>query len=396
MIVGNFLLLRKDFLMSHSPIAPFRLERWFAEFEFVPGMRNLAASGPFPVTTRELLELEGAETTESYLNLELDYIENPGSESLRQAVASLYTTLAADNVRIMSGASEALFLLIWSMVEPGQNIIIEDPCYDNVPGVAQSLGIEVRRLPLSQENGWKPDLDHLARLIDEKTRVIYLVHPHNPTGSLLNKEEVLAIAAMAERVGALLVNDEVFRLISLDGEPMPSVADFVEYAVSIGDMTKPWGLGGLRVGWIASRQHELLQRMSAARDYSTMCCSAPGAFLAELTLRHSAEILAPRFAAARTNRDKLAEVIASSQGTLSWQRPEAGYTAFVKLPPHVSSTAFCRQLAQERQFLLLPGEVFGGAYEQFVRIGYGCSTQRFTEGLTALFDELQPLSTVRA
>ena len=113
--------------MSHSHIAPFRLERWFAEFEFVPGMRNLAASGPFPVTTRELLELEGAETTESYLNLDLDYIENPGSESLRQAVASLYTTLAANDVRIMSGASEALFLLIWSTAEPGQNIVIEDP-----------------------------------------------------------------------------------------------------------------------------------------------------------------------------------------------------------------------------------------------------------------------------
>jgi len=185
-------------------------------------------------------------------------------------------------------------------------------------------------------------------------------------------------------------------MISLDGEPIPSVADVVEHAVSIGDMTKPWGLGGLRVGWIASRQHELLKRLSNARDYSTMCCSAPGAFLAELTLHHSAEILAPRFAAARTNRDKLAEVIASSQGTLSWQRPEAGYTAFVQLPSHVSSTAFCRHLAQERQFLLLPGEVFGGAYEQFVRIGYGCSIQRFTEGLTALFDELQSLSTVRA
>jgi aspartate/methionine/tyrosine aminotransferase len=379
--------------MPPGHLVPFRLERWFAEFEFVPGMRNLAASGPFPVTTQELLELEGPQTTGQYLNLDLDYIENPGSESLRQSVASLYTTLKTDDVHMMSGASEALFLLIWSMVEPGQNIVIEEPCYDNVPGVAQSLGIEVRRLPLSQEDGWKPDLERLAQLIDDKTRIVYLVHPHNPTGSLLNKEEMLAIAAMTERVGAILVNDEVFRLISLDGEPMPSVVDLVEHAAAIGDMTKPWGLGGLRVGWIASRQHELLQRLSAARDYSTMCCSAPGAFLAELTLRHSKEILAPRFAAARTNLDKLTEMINNSQGSLSWQRPEAGYTTFVQLPAKVSSTAFCRHLAQEKQILLLPGEVFGSAYDQFIRIGFGCSTRRFAEGLAALSDELQALST---
>jgi len=236
--------------MPPGHLAPFRLERWFAEFEFVPSMRNLAASGPFPVTTQELLELEGPQTTERYLDLDLDYIENSGSENLRQSVASLYTTMKTADVRIMSGASEALFLLIWSMVEPGQNIVIEEPCYDNVPGVAQSLGIEVRRLPLRQEDGWKPHLERLAQLIDEKTRIVYLVHPHNPTGSFLGKEEMLAIAAMTERVGATLVNDEVFRLIALDGEPMPSVVDLVEHAVAIGDMTKPWGLGGLRVGWI--------------------------------------------------------------------------------------------------------------------------------------------------
>jgi aspartate/methionine/tyrosine aminotransferase len=381
--------------MPPGHLAPFRLERWFAEFEFVPGMRNLAASGPFPVTTQELLELEGPQTTERYLDLDLDYIENPGSESLRHSVASLYTTIKAADVRIMSGASEALFLLIWSMVEPGQNIVIEEPCYDNVPGVAQSLGIEVRRLPLRQEDGWKPHLERLAQLIDEKTRIVYLVRPHNPTGSLLGKEEMLAIAAMTARVGAILVNDEVFRLIALDGEPMPSVVDLVEHAVAIGDMTKPWGLGGLRVGWIASRQHQLLDKLSAARDYSTMCCSAPGAFLAELTLRHSKKILAPRFVAARTNLDKLAEMINNSQRSLSWRRPEAGYTTFVQLPARVSSTAFCRRLALEKQVLLLPGEVFGSAYEQFIRIGFGCTTQIFAEGLAALSDELQELSTTR-
>jgi aspartate/methionine/tyrosine aminotransferase len=379
----------KGLLMELRQLPPFSLERWFVEFEFVEGMRNLAASGPFAVTTRELLDLEGAETTVRYLDLGLDYIENPGSESLRKAVAGLYTTLDSGDIRIMSGASEALFLLIWMMATPGMNIVIEEPCYGNVPGIAQSLGIEVRRLPLRQEDGWKPDLEQLARLIDDKTRLVYLVHPHNPSGSVLRREEMQEIAMITGRAGAILVNDEVFRLIDLDDEPLPSVVDVVEDAVSIGDMTKPWGLGGLRVGWVASRRRDLLDLLSAARDYSTMCCSAPGSFLAELALRHSAQVIAPRLAAARANRELLAEAVTSSRGSLSWSRPAAGYTAFVQLPAHHSTTAFCRRLAQEQRLLLLPGEVYGSAYERFVRIGFGCDPGLFQEGLASMLEALK-------
>ena len=375
---NKFIIIsRKGDLMEQFQLPPFHLERWFTEFEFVPGMRNLAASGPFAVKTGELLELEGAETTARYLNLDLDYIENPGSESLRQGVAGLYSTLNASDVRITSGASEALLLVMWTLAAPGINIVIEEPCYGNVPGIAESLGIEVRRLPLSQEDDWKPNLEQLSRIIDEKTSLVYLVHPHNPSGSVLRREEMEAIASITERAGAILVNDEVFRLITLDDEPLPSVVDVVENAVSIGDMTKPWGLGGLRVGWIASRRHDLLDLLSAARDYSTMCSSAPGSFLAELALRHSTQIIAPRLAAARDNCNRLTEAITRSNGTLSWKRPEAGYTAFVQMPAHISTTDFCRQLAQDQRILLLPGEVYGSAYERFVRIGFGCDPGLF-------------------
>ena len=369
--------------MEQLRIPPFQLERWFAEFEFVQGMRNLAASGPFAVKTSELLALEGEAAREHYMNLELDYIENPGRESLRGTVAGLYATLNASEVRMMTGASEALLLLLWTVAEPGSNIVIEEPCYGNVPGVAESLGIEVRKLALRQENGWKPDCERLSGLVDEKTRLVYLVHPHNPSGSVLKREEMVAIAAITERVGAILVNDEVFRLIALEGEPAASIVDVVENAVSIGDMTKPWGLGGLRVGWIASRRHGLLESLSSARDYSTMCCSAPGEFLAELALRHADKIIAPRLQAARDNLGRLTNAIAHSNGKLSWRRPDAGYTAFVHMPEHISTMEFCRRLAQERHVLLLPGEVYGSAYAGYVRIGYGCDTEVFKAGLRA-------------
>jgi len=266
--------------------------------------------------------------------------------------------------------------------------VLEEPCYGSVPGIAQSLGIEVRTLSLRQEDGWRPDLEQLDRLIDGKTRLVYLVHPHNPTGSVLSREDMQGIAEMTERAGAILVNDEVFRLITLDDEPLSSVVDVVENAVSIGDMTKPWGLGGLRVGWVASRRHELLDLLSSARDYSTMCSSAPGSFLAQLAFRHSTQILAPCLAAARANLDRLTEAITRSNGTLSWRRPEAGYTGFVQMPTQLSITAFCRRLAREKRLLLLPGEVYGSAYERFVRIGFGCDPEIFQEGLATLLEAL--------
>jgi aspartate/methionine/tyrosine aminotransferase len=373
--------------MSLHTLPEALLDRWFAEFEFLPGIRNLAASGPFAVTTQELLALEGAETTARYLALGLDYVENPGNERLRQAIADLYTTLEAGDIRITSGASEALLLLAWTMLQPGDNILVEDPGFGNIAGVAQSLGAEVRPFPLHMEQGWKADLEQISHLVDQKTRLISLTHAHHPTGSLLQVEEMRAIARIAERVGALLVSDEVFRLSALDGAVAPSVIDVVEHAVVIGDMTKPWGLGGLRVGWIASRNQALLQQVSAARDYSTVCGNAPGEFLAEVTLRHPAQVMAPRLAAARVNRQRLADAITGSQSGLHWVPPQAGYIAFVQLP--FPTEPLCRYLAAEKRLLLLPGYVYGKAYEQFLRIGFGCRTEQFEEGLTTLMQELQ-------
>ena len=376
--------------MSPHPLAPFRLERWFVEFEFAPGIRNLTASGPYDATTREVLALEDEDTTRRYLDLGLGYIENPGNESLRQTISSLYTTVNTGDIQITSGASEALFLLSWCAMEPGANIVVEEPCYENFPGVASALGFEVRRLPLRMEDSWRPDLDQLAGLIDEHTRLIYLVHPHNPTGSTLRAEEMQAIARMAQRAGALVVNDEVFRLIALDGEPSPSIIDVTADAISIGDMSKPWGLGGVRTGWIASRNHQLLQRLSEARDYSTMCSSAPGEFLAEVALRHASQLIAPRLTAARTNRERLAQVIAQAREHFhelpAWRRPAAGYTAFVQLP--FPAEAFCRHLALERHIFLLPGSVFGPTYDNFIRVGLGGDTHEFQEGMSILLDEL--------
>lgn len=366
----------------------FLLERWFAEFEFVPGMRVICGSGAEPPTTEELLALDGPEAMRRYLSLGLDYIEGPGGEALRAAIAAQYPGLGAEQVRVTTGASEAILLLHWALLQPGDNVVVADPCYQSHDEVAASLGAEVRRLALREADGWKPDPERLARLVDRRTRLVILNYPHNPSGVALSGAELAALIRVAEDAGARFISDEVFRSIALDGAPAPSAVELSERVVAIGDLSKPWGLGGLRVGWVASRDAALLRAVAEARDYTTMCCAAPSEFLAEIAVRHTATLLAPRLEHARANRALLADLVDRSGGVLRWRQPAAGYTAWLRLPDGVRAEPLCRDLARERRVLLLPGTVFGSRYERYVRIGFGGEAETLRTGLAAFREEL--------
>ena len=370
--------------MSVQYPAPFLIERWFAEFEFLPGMRNLAASGPYAPTTAEVLTLGGSAATDRYLALGLDYVENPGHQDLRAAIAALHTTLQADDLRITTGASEAILLLFWSLLEPGDNVVVETPCYESHEKLAGALGAEVRRLELRPEDGWKPDPGRLARLVDGRTRLVVLSHPHNPSGAALSGDELAALVRVAESGGATVLSDEVFRPIALDGPPMPSAVDLSERAVAVGDLSKPWGLAGVRIGWCATHRRDLLPRLSELRNYTTMCSSAPGEYLATLAVQHSDRLLAPRLENARANRAALAALVERSRGALRWLPPTEGYWTFLQLASGASTEPLCRRLAEERRILLLPGFVFGPAYDAYMRVGFGGTGDAFQHGLGAV------------
>jgi len=200
----------------------------------------------------------------------------------------------------------------------------------------------------------------------------------------LTQDELATLIAVTEQGGAMLVSDEVFRLITLDGSPPPSAADLSEKAIAIGDLSKPWGLAGLRVGWCTSRSPDILRRVSELRDYTTMCCSGPSEYLAELALLHSDTLLAPRLQNAKINLQALASMVERAKGTIRWQQPSGGYSAFLRLPEGVSAEPFCRSLALEEKVLLLPGTVFGPEFAAYVRLGYGGAPAIFDAGLQAV------------
>ncbi len=378
-------------------IAPFELERWYVQYEFNVKY-NISASCGRETTTAELLAMAGPEATEKYLSLGLDYTQNPGDPLLRAEIARQYANLAPDQIQVTTGASEAIFLLMNLLLEPGDAVIAEAPIYQSLFSVAEAVGANVKRWWLHEENGWQPDLDELSRLIDSRTRMVVVNSPHSPTGSVLGRGVQRALVELAEKHGFWLVSDEVYRgIVYNPADDLPPTVDLSNRAISIGDMTKPYGLGGLRVGWIAAHDRGVLSACSALRDYTTMCNSAPSEFLATAALQHKEELLARNLTIARENLATLGAFMEKHREILSWVKPRGGFTAFPGFNPPMdggtlgfgeaagkvrSSQEFCRRLVEANNVLLLPGSTFG--VEGHFRVGFGQTPKAFKTGLELL------------
>lgn len=365
-------------------IRPFELERWYVEHEFTV-KHNISASCAAPTSTGDLLGLAGPGAAERYLGLGLDYIENPGSFALRSQVARWFPGLGTDDIQITTGASEGIFLLLNSLLDPGDSIIVEEPIYQSLHEVARSIGVRIKPWVLREENGFIPDLDDLEALIEPSDKMVAVNHPHSPTGAVLNRPQLRRLGEITARHGLILVSDEVYSGIVYDpDDDLPPAAAVFPHAVSIGDITKAYGLGGLRIGWIAARNRDILTQCSSMRDYTTMCSAAPSEFLAAIALEHRSAILAEKIQIARRNMDVFKQFVTSNADLLSWVPPRGGFTAFPAYRLNVSSRDFCSQLISRNNVLLLPGETFGR--DGHFRIGFGKPNREFVSGLS-LFAE---------
>ncbi|MEG6616227.1 aminotransferase class I/II-fold pyridoxal phosphate-dependent enzyme [Peptococcaceae bacterium 1198_IL3148] len=362
-------------------IKPFLLERWFAKYEFVV-KHNLCASCASATTTADLLTMAGQAKAEEYLNLNLDYTPNPGHPQLREEIGKLYQNIGAQNIQVTTGASEAIFLLMNILLEPGDNVVVVDPIYQSLFEIALSIGVEVRRWPLSDEE-FATDLKSLTPLMDEHTKMVVVNYPHSPTGAMITKAEQQQLIKIIEQHGCYLVSDEVYAGIVYHQEDiLPRAADLSPLAISIGDFAKPWGMGGLRIGWLACQQLDLLTECAAMRDYTTMCNAAPAEFLATIALQHSDEILPLKISEARKNLTTWEQFCQQHPGVFTWIPPRGGFSAFPKVELRVNIDDFCRRLVEEYSVLLMPGSVFG--YDNHIRIGFGQREQEFKAGLELL------------
>jgi aspartate/methionine/tyrosine aminotransferase len=311
------------------------------------------------------------ETERLWADLRLGYTESSGHPLLRAEIARTYQTVDPDQVLVCSGAQEAIFVVLGAMLGPGDHAVVVWPSYQSLHEVARAAGAEVTLLPLEHEQGWALDLDRLRAALRPATRAVVVNFPHSPTGALPPRSTLLALVELAEERGAWLVSDEVYRLLELDpAERWPAAVDRSRRALSIGVMTKAFGLGGLRIGWVACHDRELLGRFAARKDYTTICNSAPSEILALIGLRAADRLLARSMGIVRSNLRQLDGFFAEQSGWIDWVRPRASTVGFPRLRGDLDADAFTAALSKAERVLLLPGSVFGHPGNH-VRLGFG-------------------------
>jgi aspartate/methionine/tyrosine aminotransferase len=367
---------------------PSALERFYVQWEFAV-TTNISASCGAETTTADLLAMANKAEREKYLSLGLGYRENKGDVRLRELIAAEYDNLSADDIQLCCGGSEAIFLLMHTELNPGDRIIAETPLYQTLFQVAEDHDVEVQWLGLLESEGYVPDPERLDDLLKRKpARMVVINHPHSPTGSILTDGSLAEIVEICDRHGTLLVSDEVYWGAFYDErDVVPHAADLAENVVTIGDMTKPYGLGGLRIGWLAGRRRDILEAASALKDYTTMCAAGPSEHLAILALENKEKILERNIAIAAENIALFDTIVNESGGKLSWVRPRGGYTGFVSLNlPGMTVRELTMGLIKEKDVLILPGDVFGD--DGKFRIGVGTKRDEFVRGVEALADYL--------
>jgi len=349
-------------------LQPFRLERYLAEHEFT-APHLLCASDCESVPLRDLLAMEpGAE--ERFLDLRLGYTEPLGDPGLREAIATLYTDVHPDQVLVHAGAEEAIFNLMNVVLQTGDHVVVHTPCYQSLGEVARGIGARVDNWQGQPEDGWRLDLGRLESMLTPETRLVVINAPHNPTGFLPDPSFWAALSDLSEQHGFLLFSDEVYRGLEHDpAHRLPSMADVNPRAAALGVMSKTYGLAGLRIGWIITRDETLYRSLAAFKDYTTICCSGPSEFLAELALRHRGPIVERILGIIRRNLEQLDAFFERHRDRFHWIRPRAGSIAFPDLRLG-QVDEFCDELREVAGVLLLPGSVFGLGYNAF-RIGFG-------------------------
>jgi aspartate/methionine/tyrosine aminotransferase len=371
---------------------PFLLDVWMDTYE--PGIEfNLASSTGPAWTAHELLNLGGEEFRHRYLNHKVEFSRPAGADSLRQAIAEMQG-VSVDHVQVVTGASEALLVLMWLAAELGANVIVPHPGLPNFSALPESLGLEVRCYRVRRENNFRIDVDEITRLADSKTKLILVNSPHNPTGAVFSDSDMEALHQFTSQHGIQLVCDEVFHPIyhgqethrressARESNPrQPSSAARLPNVAVINDLSKAFPLAGTRVGWIIERDPRRREQYLTARSYFTACNSTPGEILAEIAVRHHSTVLARTQQTASRNLQQLDRFMASHRNVLGWIRPQGGMTAFPWLQTGENTRPFC-QAAAQRGILLAPGDCFD--VPSHFRLGFAASAENFPLALARL------------
>lgn len=276
------------------------------------------------------------------------------------------------------GAIGANNLVLNTIVEPGDEVVVVTPTYQQLQSIPEALGATVKLLQLRPANHYLPDVQELKSLVTAKTKLIILNNPDNPSGALMMADELQPIIDAARSVNAYILCDEVYRHLTQSDTYSPSIIDLYEKGISTSSFSKVFSLAGLRLGWIATHDRDLMKQLLAHRDYATISCGVLDEMVGTLALQHREEILKRNRQIIRQNLTILEKWV-NSEPHIVWLKPQAGTTTLLYYDFPLASTEFCDRLMKEHQTLLVPGSCFD--IEGAVRIGYAFESDHLKAGL---------------
>jgi aspartate/methionine/tyrosine aminotransferase len=358
-------------------LKPFLLDLWLDKYEH--GIEfNLAASTGPSWTLNEILTLATDEERQLFLNQKVVYSRPAGADGLRAAIADMQQ-VDIDNVQVVTGASEALLILMWLAAEPGANVVLPQPGFTTFSALPESLRLETRYYAVRKDNGFAIDVEEIKKLTDRNTKLVLINSPHNPTGATMSDADLDALHEHTSSRGIQLVSDEVYHPI-YHGQPTKSAAR-LSHATVIHDFSKAFPLSGVRTGWMIEHDPERLKRYWNARAYFSITNNTSGEMLAEIAMRHRDTVLGKTQRTASDNLSQLDAFMSEHRETIGWIRPRGGMTAFPWLLSRENSRAFC-QAAAERGILLAPGDCFEAP--SHFRLGFGAISEKFSDALSRL------------
>ncbi len=366
-------------------IEPFELERWQSVWENKVEL-NISESGVHPLTTAELVP--DVEQLKKILDIQQLYPQTNGSEELRTRIAELYPGAKMENVLVTSGGSEANYVSTWGLIEPGDEVLFMMPNYMQIAGLARGFGATVKSLWLRESLDWGINVDDLPRLVTAKTKIIAICNPSNPTGAVLREDMRAAILAAAEKVGAWVISDEVYRGAEFDGEMTATMWGGYERVLATAGLSKAYSLPGLRTGWVVGPA-KIIEKLWSYHDYTSISPSMLTDRLASAALEPArrAWILNRTRETVRANYPALQKWLADRGDIFSHVAPKAGAIAWAGLRDGRDSAKMAEELRVQKGVLLVAGEQMG--MESFVRFGFGGDQGHLQKALGRIDEYLQ-------
>lgn len=349
----------------------FKLEEYLGKYEF-SAQYLLCCSDAESFALSEILAYASSEDMKLWDQLRLGYTEVQGLPILRQTVADeLYPDLDEENILMFAGAEEGIFCVLHILIEAQDHVIILTPCYQSLLEIPRSKGAEISEIKLKEEHHWRIDLNAIRDAIKPNTKCIVINFPHNPTGQVIEHDELKNLVTLCESKGIWIFSDEVYRLLGTPNKSWaPPATCLYDKAISLGVMSKAYGMAGLRIGWIACQNKALLKKIEYMKHYTSICNSAPAEVLSLISLRNKDKILDRNNQIATNNLQLLDQFFHEYNNLFQWVRPQGGCVGFVEYKGSVSIDSFCDQLVKEKSVLLMPASIYNHNSNHF-RIGFG-------------------------